>query len=292
MPQPTPPAPPPKAPRGPSIRFPPELPPELPISARVADIAAAIARHPVVIVAGATGSGKTTQLPKIARSMGRGSRGLIGITQPRRIAATSVAARVAKEMGTPLGTDVGYQIRFEDRTSPRHVDQVHDRRDPPRGDPRRPRPAALRHPHHRRGPRAEPHHRFPPRLAPARAPAAPRPQGGGELGDAGDLALLGVLRRRAGDRGGGPHLPRRRALRPARRGRRPRRRGGRRRRRRDLPRPPRRPPRLPPRRARDPRVRERPPRPQPPKHRGAAALRAPLGRRPVARLRAHLASGG
>ena len=92
--------------------------PELPISARVRDIARAIDEHPVVIVAGATGSGKTTQLPKIALAMGRGVDARIGVTQPRRIAATSVAARVASEIGTPLGTEVGYQIRFEDRTSP------------------------------------------------------------------------------------------------------------------------------------------------------------------------------
>ncbi len=97
-----------------SVRF----PPELPISARVTDIATAINDHPVVIVAGATGSGKTTQLPKIALAMGRGLEKIIGVTQPRRIAATSVAARVAKELGSPLGTDVGYQIRFDDRTSP------------------------------------------------------------------------------------------------------------------------------------------------------------------------------
>ncbi len=96
-----------------------EFPPALPISARVVDIATAIANHPVVIVAGATGSGKTTQLPKIALAMGRGLEKRIGVTQPRRIAATSVAARVASELGSPLGTDVGYQIRFEDRTSPR-----------------------------------------------------------------------------------------------------------------------------------------------------------------------------
>lgn len=95
-----------------------EFPPELPISARADDIAAAVAKHPVVIVAGATGSGKTTQLPKIVRRMGRGGRRLIGVTQPRRIAATSVAARVASELGTPLGADVGYQIRFEDRSGP------------------------------------------------------------------------------------------------------------------------------------------------------------------------------
>ncbi len=98
-------------------RSPVTFPPELPISARVADIATAIAEHQVVIVAGATGSGKTTQLPKIALAMGRGLEQIIGVTQPRRIAATSVAARVATELGTPLGTDVGYQIRFEDRTS-------------------------------------------------------------------------------------------------------------------------------------------------------------------------------
>src|SRR5580704_13023177 len=93
------------------------FPPELPISARVTDIAVAINEHPVVIVAGATGSGKTTQLPKIALAMGRGLDKRIGVTQPRRIAATSVAARVATEIGCTLGADVGYQVRFDDRTS-------------------------------------------------------------------------------------------------------------------------------------------------------------------------------
>src|SRR5271154_1016006 len=93
------------------------FPPELPISARVRDIARAIDEHPVVIVAGATGSGKTTQLPKIALAMGRGVRKLVGVTQPRRLAATSVAARVATEIGCTLGTDVGYQVRFDDRTT-------------------------------------------------------------------------------------------------------------------------------------------------------------------------------
>lgn len=95
------------------------FPPELPISARVADIAAAVDQHQVVIVAGATGSGKTTQLPKIALAMGRGLDQIIGVTQPRRIAATSVAARVASELGSQLGDDVGYQVRFDDRTSKR-----------------------------------------------------------------------------------------------------------------------------------------------------------------------------
>ena len=93
------------------------FPPELPISARVIDIAVAVNDHPVVIVAGATGSGKTTQLPKIALAMGRGVKKLIGVTQPRRLAATSVAARVAAEVGSPLGADVGYQVRFDDRTT-------------------------------------------------------------------------------------------------------------------------------------------------------------------------------
>src|SRR5687767_11137567 len=95
------------------IRF----PPELPISARAADIARALTDHQVLIVAGATGSGKTTQLPKVALELGRGGERLIGVTQPRRIAATSVAARVASELECPLGGAVGYQIRFEDKSS-------------------------------------------------------------------------------------------------------------------------------------------------------------------------------
>jgi ATP-dependent helicase HrpA len=98
----------------PSIHF----PEELPISARVRDIAAAVNDHPVVIVAGETGSGKTTQLPKICLAMGRGLSAHIGVTQPRRIAATSVAARVAKEIGVELGREVGYQIRFSNKSGP------------------------------------------------------------------------------------------------------------------------------------------------------------------------------
>ena len=93
-------------------------PPELPVSQRADDIAAAIREHPVVIVSGETGSGKTTQLPKICLAAGRGERGLIGHTQPRRIAARAVAARIAHELGTPLGEAVGYKVRFTDRTRP------------------------------------------------------------------------------------------------------------------------------------------------------------------------------
>src|SRR5687768_15294693 len=92
-------------------------PPELPVTQRRDDIAAAIRDHQVVIVAGETGSGKTTQLPKICLELGRGRNGLIGHTQPRRIAARSVAERIAGELGTELGDLVGYQVRFTDRTS-------------------------------------------------------------------------------------------------------------------------------------------------------------------------------
>jgi ATP-dependent helicase HrpA len=92
-------------------------PEELPVSARREDIAAALRESQVVVVAGETGSGKTTQLPKIALELGRGVRGRIGHTQPRRIAARSVAERIAEEIGTPLGKVVGYKMRFSDHVS-------------------------------------------------------------------------------------------------------------------------------------------------------------------------------
>ena len=91
----------------------------LPVHARRADIAAAIASSSVVIVSGATGSGKSTQLPKICLEMGRGVAGMIGHTQPRRIAAQALAHRVSAELGSTPGDLVGYQVRFVDRTSPR-----------------------------------------------------------------------------------------------------------------------------------------------------------------------------
>ena len=93
-------------------------PDELPVSQRKDDIAAAIRDHQVVIVAGETGSGKTTQIPKICLEIGRGVRGLVGHTQPRRIAARSVAERIAEELGTELGEAVGYTVRFTDHSSP------------------------------------------------------------------------------------------------------------------------------------------------------------------------------
>ncbi|TDC85188.1 ATP-dependent RNA helicase HrpA [Micromonospora sp. KC606] len=90
-------------------------PAQLPVSERKDDIAAAIRDHQVVIVAGETGSGKTTQLPKICLELGRGVHGLIGHTQPRRLAARTVADRIAEELGTELGDVVGYKVRFTDQ---------------------------------------------------------------------------------------------------------------------------------------------------------------------------------
>lgn len=95
----------------------PEYPSELPVSGKKDDIAAAIQQHQVVIVCGETGSGKTTQLPKICLELGRGVAGLIGHTQPRRIAARSVASRIAQELNSPLGQTVGYKVRFNDKLS-------------------------------------------------------------------------------------------------------------------------------------------------------------------------------
>src|SRR6058998_39075 len=97
----------------------PEFPPELPICARREEIANAISSHQVVIVCGETGSGKTTQLPKICLDLGRGIQGFIGHTQPRRIAARATASRIARELKTEPGGAVGYKIRFTDKVGPR-----------------------------------------------------------------------------------------------------------------------------------------------------------------------------
>ncbi|MFF4087746.1 ATP-dependent RNA helicase HrpA [Streptomyces nigra] len=93
-------------------------PEQLPVSQKKDEIAAAIRDHQVVIVAGETGSGKTTQIPKICMELGRGVRGMIGHTQPRRIAARTVAERVAEELDTPLGEAVGWKVRFTDQVNP------------------------------------------------------------------------------------------------------------------------------------------------------------------------------
>ncbi|MEU2993632.1 ATP-dependent RNA helicase HrpA [Streptomyces griseoincarnatus] len=100
--------------RVPEVRY----PEQLPVSQKKDVIAEAIRDHQVVIVAGETGSGKTTQIPKICMELGRGVRGMIGHTQPRRIAARTVAERVAEELDTPLGEAVGWKVRFTDQVDP------------------------------------------------------------------------------------------------------------------------------------------------------------------------------
>ena len=94
-----------------------EYPEQLPVSAHRDEIAEAIENNQVVIIAGETGSGKTTQIPKICLDLGRGRRGLVGHTQPRRLAARTVAERIAEELGQQIGETVGYAIRFDDRIS-------------------------------------------------------------------------------------------------------------------------------------------------------------------------------
>jgi ATP-dependent helicase HrpA len=94
------------------------FPEDLPVSGRRADIAKALTENQVIIVCGETGSGKTTQLPKICLELGRGQKGLIGHTQPRRIAASSTAKRIAQELGSPLGEHVGFKVRFTDTLKP------------------------------------------------------------------------------------------------------------------------------------------------------------------------------
>ncbi len=95
-----------------------EYPPELPVSGARETLLGKLAEHQVVIVCGETGSGKTTQLPKLLLELGYGSRGRIGHTQPRRIAARTVATRLAEELGTPIGEGVGWKVRFSDRLRP------------------------------------------------------------------------------------------------------------------------------------------------------------------------------
>ena len=98
----------------PTIRY----PPQLPVSERKEELLEAIRDNQVVVVAGETGSGKTTQLPKICLELGRGVEGMIAHTQPRRLAARTVAERIAHELGVAVGGAVGYAVRFSDRSSP------------------------------------------------------------------------------------------------------------------------------------------------------------------------------
>src|SRR4051794_16169090 len=99
-------------------------PEQLPVSQLKDEIAAAIREHQVVVVAGETGSGKTTQLPKICLELGRGVHGMIGHTQPRRLAARTVAERIAEELGTELGETIGFAVRFTDKVSERSLVKV------------------------------------------------------------------------------------------------------------------------------------------------------------------------
>src|ERR1700754_3660141 len=102
---------------GPAPRPPISVDASLPIAARADDIVKLIRENQVVVIAGETGSGKTTQLPKLCLAAGRGEAGLIGCTQPRRLAARSVATRVAEELGSPIGDKVGFQVRFTEKVS-------------------------------------------------------------------------------------------------------------------------------------------------------------------------------
>ena len=185
------------------------LPDELPISGRVDDIRAALETHQVVVVAGETGSGKTTQLPKMALELGRGVLGTIGHTQPRRIAARTVAERVAEELGT-TGTDtVGYQVRFTSRASEDTLvklmtdgillAEIQQDRMLRRYD------TLIIDEAHERSLNID----FLLGYLAQLLPAPPRPQGHHHLGDDRPGAVLAPLRRRADHRGLRPHLPRR-----------------------------------------------------------------------------------
>ena len=157
--------------------------PDLPVSERRDEIAAAISEHQVVVVAGETGSGKTTQLPKICLELGRGIRGTIGHTQPRRLAARTVAQRIADELQYPARRRRRLHRPVHRPRQRPHAGQADDRRHPARRDPARPPAAALRHADPRRGARAQPQHRLPARLSARAAAAAARPQGDRHVGD-------------------------------------------------------------------------------------------------------------
>ena len=174
--------------------------------------------------------GRPPSCPRSPSSSAAGCAGRIGHTQPRRIAARSVAERIAEELDSPLGEVVGFKMRFTDQVGDAHAGQADDRRRPAGRDRARPAAAPVRHDHPRRGPRAEPQHRLPAGLPRPAAAAASRPEAGHHLGDDRRRAGGGPLQRRAGRRGQRAHLSGRGALppggRPGRRGRRPRPRPG------------------------------------------------------------------
>ncbi len=247
-------------------------PPELPVTQRRDDIAAAIRDHQVVIVAGETGSGKTTQLPKICLELGRGKHAADRAhpaAPDRRPVGRRADRRGARHRPGRPGRLPGPVHRPHLEGEPAQAD---DRRHPAGRAAARPPAAEVRHDHHRRGPRAEPQHRLPARLPQAPAAEAARPQADHHLGDHRPRAVRPALRRpprqaRADHRGVRPDLPGRRPLPPAHRaprggrggrGRRPRPdRGDRRRGQGALRRGARRRPRVPARRAGDPRHRRR-----------------------------------
>ena len=196
-------------------------PDALPITARRDELLATIRDHQVVVVAGETGSGKSTQLPKLCLELGRGVDGLIGHTQPRRVAARTIAERVADELGSTIGGDVGLLGALRRPGARRDARAGDDRRHPARRAAPRSRPAPLRHADHRRGPRAQPQRRLHPRLPPPAAAAPARPQGDRHVGDDRHGPLRPPLRprrrRRAGRRGDRADVPGRGALPPVRR---------------------------------------------------------------------------
>jgi hypothetical protein len=190
----------------------------LPVHARREEIADAIRSHQVVIVSGATGSGKSTQLPKICLGIGRGIEGLIGHTQPRRIAAQALANRISAELGTTTGDLVGYQVRFVDRTSPRTLVKLMTDglllRELERDPLLRRYDTLIVDEAHERNLNVD----FLLGVCQRILPRRPRPQAHRHLGDHRDAALRRVLRRRARHRRRGPGLAGRGALPSVRRG--------------------------------------------------------------------------
>ena len=184
----------------------------LPIVAHREEIAKALQEHQLIVVCGATGSGKTTQLPKICLEAGRGTLGLIGHTQPRRIAARAIASRVASELGTSVGSCCRLPGPLHRPHRAGHAAEGDDGRHPAARAGARPAAAQLRHADHRRGPRAQPQHRLPARRAQALAAAASGAARRDHVRDHRSAALLGVLRRRADHRGVRPQLSRGSAL--------------------------------------------------------------------------------